>query len=366
MNAARSPRPAALERLLVVDPEVDAVLHLRATDLPRILSRGDVLVVNDAATLPASLSGSTADGEPVEVRLLSPPAAETPVVLFGAGDWRTPTERRPPPPPLRAGGRIAFSGGLEARVLRIEHGRFADVAFSLSGAELLAAIYAGARPVQYAYLDDDVRLSDVQTSYAGRPWSMEMPSAGRPLSVECLVALARRGVRVAALTHAAGLSSIGDDVADARLPLPERYEIPDETARLIADARARGGRVVAVGTTVVRALEGAARRGGGAVPAGAGSTDLVLDGRSRLRVVDAVLSGVHEPGTSHFRLLQAFAPVSLLDRSAAEAERRGYLVHEFGDACFIARGAARAIAAEGLAEGGAMRLDSGPDPQPPR
>jgi S-adenosylmethionine:tRNA ribosyltransferase-isomerase len=142
-------------------------------------------------------------------------------------------------------------------------------------------------------------------------------------------------VDVAVLTHAAGLSATGDPVLDDALPLPERYEIPEATVAAITDARAGGGRVVAVGTTVVRALEGSAASNRGRVRAGAGVTDLRIGSSHRPQVVDGLLSGIHDPGSSHFELLTAFAPRAFLESAAQHAEAAGYLAHEFGDACLV-------------------------------
>ena len=142
-------------------------------------------------------------------------------------------------------------------------------------------------------------------------------------------------MRVASLTHAAGLSSTGDDALDAMLPLPERFDLPAATVRAIADAQRRGGRVVAVGTTVVRALEGCARLHGGELVPGEGTTDLRIDARFRPRVVDGLLTGMHGIGSSHRELMQAFAPEPLLGRAWAHAEERGYMDHEFGDVCLV-------------------------------
>ena len=182
-------------------------------------------------------------------------------VLFGAGDWHTRTEDRPPPPELAEGARLRF-GALRATVGR--HAtlspRLVELRFDGDGDALWAALYKEGRPVQYAHLAHDLPLWAVQTVYATRPWAFEMPSAGRPLSWEILLALRRRGVRWASLTHAAGLSATGDPAIDAALPLPEAFDIPAATARAVAETRARNGRVVAVGTTVVRALEGAAQQ----------------------------------------------------------------------------------------------------------
>jgi S-adenosylmethionine:tRNA ribosyltransferase-isomerase len=127
---------------------------------------------------------------------------------------------------------------------------------------------------------------------------------------------------------------------DAKLPMPERFEIPPETVQAIRETKAAGGRVVAVGTTVTRALEGSAAHNGGEPKAGTGVTDLVLGANSRTTVVDGLLSGMHEPEASHFRLLEAFAPSAMLAKAHAHAEAQGYLGHEFGDSTLVLADAA--------------------------
>lgn len=306
-------------------------------ELPSFLRRSDVLVVNDAAALPASIHGLTARGEPIELRLIGPlDAPSARAVLFGAGDFHQKTEHRPAPPLLVPGDAITCAG-LSATVLAVSSlsPRLLDLRFDRQGAALLSALYRAGRPVQYAYHLRALPLYEFQTAYGARPWSSEMPSAGRPLSFELLLALRERGVQVVALTHAAGLSSTGDALLDAALPLPERFEIPAETARAVNTARSRGARVIAVGTSVVRALEGSAAQHGGVVTAGAGETDLRIDLDFAPRVVDGLLTGVHAPGESHYLLLGAFASRPALSRAVAHAERRGYLTHEFGDSMLL-------------------------------
>jgi S-adenosylmethionine:tRNA ribosyltransferase-isomerase len=149
-----------------------------------------------------------------------------------------------------------------------------------------------------------------------------------------LNAIRGKGIGFATLTHAAGISSTGDDALDALLPFDEPYDIPAATELAIERTRVRQGRIVAVGTTVVRALEHAAGRDG-SVHAGAGLADQRIGPATRLRVVDAILSGVHEPGTSHYQLLLAFTDAVTLDRMVAEMIARGYRGHEFGDSVFI-------------------------------
>jgi S-adenosylmethionine:tRNA ribosyltransferase-isomerase len=162
-----------------------------------------------------------------------------------------------------------------------------------------------------------------------------MPSAGRPLAWSLLARLRAAGVRVAPLTHAAGLSSTGDPSIDAVLPLPERFDLPASTVRAVVSTRAEGGRVIAVGTTVVRALEGCAAQHGGELVPGEGTTDLRIGETFRPRVVDGLLTGLHDVGTSHRELLRAFAPELILRDAWAHASARGYLGHEFGDACLV-------------------------------
>jgi S-adenosylmethionine:tRNA ribosyltransferase-isomerase len=285
-------------------------------------------------------------------------------VLFGAGDWHTRTEDRPPPPAVAEGSRLRF-GALRATVGRHAtlSSRLVELRFEGDGAPLdadalWAALYKEGRPVQYAHLAHDLPLWAVQTVYATRPWAFEMPSAGRPLSWEILLALRRRGVRWASLTHAAGLSATGDPAIDAALPLPEAFDIPAATARAVAEARARNGRVVAVGTTVVRALEGAAQQhnghGGGLLRAGRGETDLRITPAFRPRVVDGILSGAHAAHESHFQLLSAFAGAELLAAAAVHAERAGFLTHELGDSMLVLPGALAARLPTTIAGGGSV------------
>ncbi len=331
MSPATWPRGDADEQLLVVDTAQRRWQTRRVRDFPEALEPGDLVVVNDAATVPASLRGTSPTGAPVEVRLLASDADDRwRAVLFGAGNWQTPTEDRAAPPALLPGDVIVLGPGFSATIIAVS-GRLVDLQLHATGGSVWEALYAYGSPVQYAYLRDNLALSHVQTPYASRPWSVEMPSAGRPLRMGVLMALRARGVEVASLTHAAGLSSTGDPELDALLPLPERYEIPEVTVRAVAGAR---GRVIAVGTTVVRALEGCVADNGRLV-AGEGVTDLRIGPGFQPRVIDALLTGLHEPTESHFALMQAFADEPLLRSAYAGAAAAGYLIHEFGDLCLI-------------------------------
>jgi S-adenosylmethionine:tRNA ribosyltransferase-isomerase len=338
------------ERLLLIDTPSETYGDARVRDLSSRLRAGDLLVVNDAATLPASLHARDAAGRALEVRLASGDHnGQFRAILFGEGDWRTPTEDRALPAPFQVGDVIEFVGRRgpeprsEASIFRLRATiegvtpgapRLVELRFDREGDLLWSALYEAGRPVQYAYLKGPLDLWHVQTRYASRPWAVEPPSGGRPLTWSLLLDLIRRGVRIAPLTHAAGLSSTGDPELDALLPLPERYEIPAETAAAVRETRAAGGRVIAVGTTVVRALEGCAAKHGEVV-AGPGETDLRIGPSYRLRVVRGILTGLHEPTASHFHLLQAFAPKGLIHEAYTHAQAAGYLCHEFGDSNLI-------------------------------
>jgi S-adenosylmethionine:tRNA ribosyltransferase-isomerase len=322
-------------RLVVIDGEVPRLTVFAA--LPELLRAGDLVVVNDAATLPASLPGTTAGGAVFELRLSGPVEANRlHGVLLGPGDHRTRTEHRPAPPKLAVGASVRIGGAIEAIVSRAS-GRGVELTTRLASDELWAALYAAGAPVQYAHRPELLPLYAVQTAYAARPWAVEMPSAGRPLTWDVIFGLRRAGIEIATLTHAAGLSSTGDDALDRALPWPERYEIPRRTAIAIGTAHARGGRVIAVGTTVVRALEAAAQDGGGELAAGSGVATLRLDPGYRPRIADGLVSGLHAPGESHFELLRAFAPRERLERALILASTHGLSGHELGDASLILR-----------------------------
>jgi S-adenosylmethionine:tRNA ribosyltransferase-isomerase len=218
----------------------------------------------------------------------------------------------------------------------IGHRRLVRIRFHGTPGEIWQGLARHGRPIQYSHVPTPMALWDVWTIIAGPPVALEPPSAGFILDWSFLGSLKPRGISFQTLTHAAGLSSTGDPELDAVLPLDEPYWIPPTTARAVRQTRQRGGRVIAIGTTVARALEHAAEPDG-SVRAGAGLANQRIDGASRLRVVDAILSGTHEPGTSHYSLLRAFIDQETLRIMAREMDARGYRTHEFGDSVFVAR-----------------------------
>ena len=323
-------------KLLVVDVAGQISHHPRSA-LPSLLVPGDLVVANDAATLPASLFGThVPTGCPIEIRLATRATLATDdggftAVVFGAGDFRTRTEDRPLPPHLAPGDSLQL-GPLRATVLvLLDHPRLVSLRLEGSAREILDGLARHGRPIQYAHLRAPLAMWDTWTPIAGLPLAFEPPSASFVLNWRMLAALKARGVRFATLTHAAGISSTGDQQLDARLPFDEPYRISPSTAALINDSR--GARVVAVGTTVVRALEDAGREG--VVRPGEGLATLTIGPGTSLTIVDALVSGAHERGTSHYELLRAFLDNSTLAEIDGELETRGYRTHEFGDSVFV-------------------------------
>ena len=334
-------------KLLTVD--ADVLRHLPRTALASLFDPGDLVVANDAATLPASLNGThQPTGQPIELRLAAWVSLHDPTrfdaIAFGVGDHRTRTEDRAPAPPLASGDRIDL-GPLTAVVEPgpHRHPRVFRVRFLGSPAAALAGIARHGRPIQYAHRPDPLALWDTWTRIAADPIALEPPSAGFALDWSTLDRWRRRGVGFATLTHAAGISPTGDAALDAQLPFDEPYRIPAHTAAAINATRSRHGRVIAIGTTVVRAIESAATRTG-RVEAGDGVASGRIGPDTPLRVVDAILSGVHQPEDSHFQLLRAFASDAVLERISRTLLEHRYRAHEAGDSVMIARYALQVMA----------------------
>ena len=294
--------------------------HHRFTDLPRLLEPGDVLVVNTSATLPAALPAHHPQGE---LRLhLSSPAPEQ-----GGDAWLGE---------LRAGAE-RHRGGQAGDVLLLPGGATAVLAERRGGERLWLLrlhlpeplpryLERHGEPIRYGHSARAWPLESYQTVYANAPGSAEMPSAGRAFTAELVTSLVAAGIDVAPLVLHTGVSSL----EAGERPHPEWFRLPAFSAARVNLVRELGGRVIAVGTTVVRALESAAGRDG-RVRAHEGWTDLVIEPDSPVRSLDGLLSGFHDSDSSHLSMLEAIAGRDLLERSYAEAAEAGYLRHEFGD-----------------------------------
>ena len=315
--------------------------HLQRAGLATMFGPDDVVIANDAATLPASLRGTHVQSSAaIEVRLAAwidvRDFTRFVAVVLGEGDYRTATEDRAAPPLMSPGDHLAL-GPLRAVVERLlDHPRLLMLQFWGDLRTVLAGLARHGQPIQYAHVPAPVALWDVWTSLAAEPMAFEPPSAGFALDWRLLETWRQREVSLATLTHAAGISSTGDPALDRRLPFDEPYNIPESTAALINQAKLRGGRIVAIGTTVVRTLESAANENAVVEP-GRGVARERIGPETRLRIVDTILTGIHQPGDSHFELLKAFVDEAALDRAIATVIDHGYRAHEFGDSMLIAR-----------------------------
>ncbi len=315
------------------------------SELPRFFEAGDVLVVNNAATIPASLSLThVASGTPLELRLLTPREVllgesefswhSWLAAAFSQGSWRQRTEERTQIPLLRVGDLFATEDPLVQLEITGFHNneqRLPEVGFRAAEKSLRSFLFKHGRPIQYSYHKNDLELWDVQTPFATQPVATEAPSASFHLSWELMFALQERGVRIVPVTHATGVSSLGEPELDRLLPVPEFFAVGQEAREIIVEAQAINRQVIGLGTGAARAVESAF----GGEAASSGSTSLLLSGTHRLRGLTGLLTGMHEMGSSHLRLLDAFVPRPWLLAGYEKAVAAGFLWHEFGDLCLI-------------------------------
>lgn len=315
-------------RLMVSDRTTHTVEHTRFDRIGAFLRPGDLLVFNTSRTLPAALDGcSSPVGPCLEIRLAQhlPDDSWLALLLCQQGD--------PFSCGLHTQMQLHFGEGLTGTVYnRDEHiPRLWKLRFSKSGTELIDLLYRLGRPIRYEYVSAPWDLDYYQTVYAKEPGSAEMPSAGRAFTWKLLFDLKRRGIETAYLVLHTRLSSYMDDELDAQHPASEEeYFVSEITAQKINRTREEGGRVIAVGTTVVRALESVVNEKGN-VQSQHGYTRLHITAKHKLTAVDGLLTGLHEPEASHLDLLTAFLPANQIQEAYKEAVQQRYLWHEFGD-----------------------------------
>lgn len=315
-------------RMLVARP--DGLQHALFGDIRDVLRPGDLLVVNTSATIPAAVEGLRADGSPAVVHFST---------SLDGGEWVIELRNSDESTPLWdgfSGEVVQLAGGAEATLTAPKTG-------STDGTRLWrASIRAGGsiddhlarhgRPITYGHLRERWPLAAYQTVFAREPGSAEMPSAGRPFSFRLVTEMVATGITFAPIVLHTGVSSL----EAGEPPQEERFHVPAATARLVNETRRAGGRVVAVGTTAVRALETVAAPDGTVVP-GRGWTDVVLGPDRTVRAVDGIVTGWHLPGTSHMLLLEAVADRQLVQEAYEAAVTARYLWHEFGDSCLLLR-----------------------------
>lgn len=311
-------------RLCVVERASRRISHTTVAHLGDHLAPGDLLVVNSSRTLPAALRVDRDGAAQVQLR----PGA------LRDGEWDALAVETAPPHRnvlLEAGELLRAPGGLRLRVLEPRRDAPLLWRMSVERGDPVRTLLTDGEPIRYSYVPDAVPLEHYQTVYAGAPGSVETPSAGRHFTWELLGELRRRGVDVTDIVLHCGLSSFQDDDVDLQKPLiEERFQVRESAATRVNEA----SRVIAVGTSVIRTLETAADEAGRVHPM-SGWTTLVITPSTHLRVVDALLTGLHEPPATHLDMLGAVLDADLLERAYAEVRDRRYLWHEFGDAMLI-------------------------------
>jgi S-adenosylmethionine:tRNA ribosyltransferase-isomerase len=319
-EARRPPETRGIARdailLLVSDAHTQTHITARFTDLARFLRTGDLLVVNDSATIPAAVDARRANGSQVTLHFSTRITESTWIVEPRETPLVAVNERFA----LPAGGNIDLIAPLHRANPRLWYARV-----SLPW-PARAYLQKYARPISYGYLDGRYPIDTYQTIFAREPGSVEMPSAARPFTLRVLDSLYRRGISIASITLHCGVSS----PETHEPPVDEWFAVPAWTADLVNATRANGNRVVAVGTTVVRALESAVDDRGIARTAH-GWTSHIVDTQHPPLAVDALLTGFHEPRASHLMMLEAFASRELLSEAYEKALAEGFLWHEFGD-----------------------------------
>jgi len=309
-------------RLLVSDGDQD-VVHATFRDLPRMLRAGDALVVNTSATIPAAIDATLPDGHALRVHF----STELPGGLWLVETREPVGETTAPYFDDLTGVNIPLAGGGHLHLFE----RFAGshrlwLASPHLASSVLDHLARFGEPIRYKHAPGKWPLSAYQQIFGVEPGSAEMPSASRPFTAEIVVDLARRGVTIVPILLHTGVSSLEAH----EMPYPERYRVTDATAAHVNAVHHAGGRVIAAGTTVVRALETVADPSGVVHP-GEGWTELVVTPERGVRAVDGLLTGWHEPEATHLLMLEAIAGRPPLERAYAEAHRAGYLWHEFGD-----------------------------------
>lgn len=326
LEAAEPPEARGLTRdavrMLVAERRTGRLHHTTFGMLPTFLRSGDLIVVNTSAVVPAAVAAWDDGGEGLVLHLSTQLDDGRWVVEPRRIDGRT-TRRWDGPVPthvcLAADAHVVFDAPyLDSNRLWVAQLQLPRPVFTW------LAVHG--RPIRYSYVDRPWPIDVYQNVYSTEPGSAEMPSAGRPFTAEVITRLVAKGVGVSPLVLHTGVASL----ESTELPYPERLRVSSTTATRVNETRREGGRVIAVGTTVVRALETAGGDDGVVHPVD-GWTDLVITPHRGVRVVDGLLTGWHEPEASHLLMLEAVAGRPLLEASYAASLREGYLWHEFGD-----------------------------------
>lgn len=310
--------------------------------LDKYLTPNDVIVVNDSAVIPGTFQGfHVPSNQKVEFRLVrflssdKTHFSQWEAIVYGQGDWTTPTEKRLNPPLIVAGDKL-ITGDLIAEVqgCSIVNNRLLRINFLGSNPEILRKIYSYGSLIQYSYLSKKLQLWDHQTLFSCYPVSIEPSSSLFQLDWDLIFRIAQKGIKIIPITHAISISNTGISDLDQLLPLPERYWLSRESAQSLNQVKEEDKSIIAFGTSVTRSLEHIYGKYD-YFKAGTEDVELVITKNHSLKVINGLLTGMHIVGESHVKLLQAFLPMSLITNIYNTAIQKGFLWHEYGDSMLI-------------------------------
>lgn len=310
--------------------------------LDSYLTANDVIVVNDSAVIPGSFQGfHVPSNKKIEFRLVrflglnKRHFNEWEAIVYGEGDWTSPTENRLQPPPITIGDKLV-AGDLQAEVIGFseQNSRIIKINFHGTASDILRKIYKYGSLIQYSYLKNKLQLWNHQTLFSSYPVSIEPSSSLFQLDWDLIFRLVHKGIKIIPITHAISISNTGVSSLDQILPLPERYWLSKESAESLNQAKEEENSIIAFGTSVTRSLEHIYSKYG-YFKSGTEKVDLLITKNHSLKATNGLLTGMHIVGESHVKLLQAFLPLNEIIEIYNVAVQKGFLWHEYGDSMLI-------------------------------
>ena len=341
-NFAKEPRLNHTEDTNLVVVTSENTTYSILDNLENYFTSNDVIVVNDSAVIPASFQGyHSPSNQKIELRLVrflgsyKSDFTKWEAIVYGQGNWTTPTEKRLEPPIINTGDKLIVLD-LVAEVEKIsgETKRLLKINFLGSNSKIIRKIYNYGSLIQYSYLNKKLQLWDHQTIFSTYPVSVEPSSSLFQLNWQLMFRLMEKGIKIIPITHAISISSTGIFTLDQQLPLPERYWLSPESALSLNQAKEENKSIIAFGTSMTRSLEYIYNKYK-YFKAGSDTVGLIISKKHSLQATNGILTGMHMINESHINLLQAFLPLNRISKIYHEAVTKGFLWHEYGDSMLI-------------------------------